>query len=377
MLVTKCDAFEKWSYNEAFKTVFRDGLLGSEEPLHRRMHRIVRPVLGRDRLAGYARHMVDITTPWVAGWHEGEIDLAREFSLLTLEIASQCLFSVSLAGAAEEIYAATSQIQRLSDRHGVLPEEEHAYERMVATIYRVVSELRAERRRSGLTDDDLLHLLFAAQDADPAGVTDASIHEELVTFLLASHMTIAATLAAACWLLARQPDVQTALRRELATVLDGRPPTLADLPALKLCEGVFLESLRLYPPVWSFGRQAVRDVSLGGRLLPAGSRVVICPWVLHRDARCFAEPDAFQPLRWENGLRDTLPANAFLPFSIGPRACLGERFAALEAPLVLASVIQRWAFSELPGGTDPAWSPQIILWPRRGVRLRATSVFST
>ena len=377
VLVTRGDAFVKWSFNDSFPLLFRQGLLGSEQPRHRRMQRIVRPALGRDRLGGYAKTMTDLAASHLDGWQEGEIDLAREFALLTLEIAGQCLFSVSLAGTVADIQAATDRLVRLSERHGVVPEEDAEYDCLVAMLYHAADEILAERRRSGASDDDLFHLLFAAQDADPAGVTDDGIREEMITFLLAGHVTIAATLATAAWLLTRHPDVQAAVQREVADVLAGRPPTPADLPALGWCERVLLETLRLSPPVWSFGRRSLREVEIGGRTLPAGAGAVVCPWVLHRDATRFPDPETFRPARWENGGRDALPTAAFLPFSLGQRACVGERFALLEGPLVLACLAQRWHLAAPSDGTAPVWLPRLILWPRRGVRLRISPLPSS
>ncbi len=365
------DAFVKWSFNAAFKLLFRDGILSSEEPLHRRMQRVVRPVLARDRLAGYAEDIVAIARRRLDGWQEGLVDLARELSLLTLEIAGQCLLSVDLGASAEEIYEATRTIQRLSGRHGAAPQENREYDCIVATLYRLVAEIRAESARSGAVEDDLLKLLLAAQDLDPAGVTEERIQEELMTFLLAGHMTIATTLGVACWMLARDPALQAEVHRQVVAAIGDRPPTLADLPALGLCERVFLETMRLYPPVWALGRQSVRPLVLGGQPLPVGARVVICLWTLHRDPQRFPAPESFRPERWENNLRDSLPPGSYVPFSSGPRACLGERFAMLEGPLVLACLAQRWHFTDPAPAAAPAWTPRLILWPRGGVHLQA------
>ena len=372
VLVTRRDDFHKWAFNEAVKLIFRDSVLGSEEPRHRQMQRIVRPAFGREHLADHARRMVDLTLRHQALWQEGEIDLARDFSLLTLEIVAQCLFSVSLGGMAADILDSINTVERFSARLGSVPEDDREIARVLAVLDRIADGLLAERRRADPAHDDLFQMLLAAGWQNPGTLTDEDIRDEVLTFLLAGHMTTAASLGCACWLLARHPAVQTELRRQVDAALGGaRPPTLADVPALAGCERVFLETLRMYPPVWAYGREAAREVSVGGRLLPVGSRLVICPWVLHRDEGRFPDPEEFRPARWENGLRETLPVGGYLPFSVGPRACLGERFATLEVTLMLACLVQRWEFSLLPDGGEVTWSPQIILWPRRGVRLHA------
>jgi cytochrome P450 len=127
------------------------------------------------------------------------------------------------------------------------------------------------------------------------------------------------------------------------------------------------ESLRLYPPVWILGRETVEEVNLGGFTLPVDAKLIISPWMFHHDARFFDAPESFRPERWN----DAVPKFAFIPFSTGPRSCIGERFAMMEINLLLAAIAQRWKFHELTPPHDAGWSPQIIYWPRRGVSLGA------
>jgi cytochrome P450 len=153
--------------------------------------------------------------------------------------------------------------------------------------------------------------------------------------------------------------------------LAGRAPRAEDLPQLVFCEAIMLEALRLYPPVWVFGREALTDVQLNGYTIKTGEELVVCAWLLHRDANIFPEPESFKPERWLGGARSKLPRCSYLPFSTGPRNCLGEHFAMMESILVLASVARNWQFRELPDRPDPGWSAQLLYWPRRGIRLRA------
>ena len=133
----------------------------------------------------------------------------------------------------------------------------------------------------------------------------------------------------------------------------------------------YSKRLRMYPPVWVLGRDAVKPIQLGDYSLAAASKIVICSWLLHHSNRHFPDSEKFQPERWEDDLRNRLPRGSYIPFSIGSRNCMGERLAMIEATLVLASVAQQWKFAELPDKPDPGWTPQVIYWPQRGIRLAA------
>ncbi len=171
------------------------------------------------------------------------------------------------------------------------------------------------------------------------------------------------------YLLSQHPEVEAELVAELGTVLGGRPPTVDDLGRLKVTEMVVQESLRLYPPAFVIGREAVADCEIGGYRVPRGSVVFISQWVLHRDPRYFDRPAEFLPQRWADGLSERLPRYVYMPFGGGPRICIGNRFAMLEAMLLLATIAQKYRMSwqrERP--LRPFLS--ITLRPRGGVPMR-------
>ncbi len=384
VLHTREKAFRKWAFNSGHGRIFGTGLNGSEDPLHRRMQTIMRPAFRPRSLADYAQEMSALTEEAQRDWAEGSLELSRELTLLTLEIVARTLFSVSLRDAAAGIMTATETLQRYSSRLGSAADDDRAFDAANDRLTAVCHELIERRRRAQEPDESLLALLLAAQGAEDETtarfVSDEQIVQELRTFLLAGHVTTAYTLAAAFSRLGRHPEIEEALHRQLDATLgetDRRLPGAGDLAALEICEHIFLETLRLHPPVWVLGREALDEVTLGegdgAVTLPAGARLVIVPWLLHRDARWFPEPDRFLPARWAgDGARARLPRGAFLPFSTGSRSCIGERFAMLQGTLLLATLAQRWTFRDLrPTPHDPGWSPQIILWPRRGVRLDA------
>jgi cytochrome P450 len=162
------------------------------------------------------------------------------------------------------------------------------------------------------------------------------------------------------------------VEEEVDRVLGGRAPTFGDLESLTYTDAVVLESMRLYPPVWIVGRQALTPVEVGGFPFPAGTQFLMSPWVVHRDPKTFEEPEAFRPQRWAGDLARRLPRFAYFPFGGGPRVCIGNRFAMMEAKLVLAVATQRFRFAVAPD-TNLTLLPSVTLRPRRGVRLALTA----
>jgi cytochrome P450 len=368
VLLTHEGDFAKWAFNESYNLIFGQGLIGTHGEPHRKMRKVATPPLQPSRLGRYVEAIVEAAQRRQKGWPEGKLDLTREMALITLDAIGQALFSVSLGERAGQIVEATQTLLRMSTKLGGMPENNDAFQEANATISRIAQDL-IDQGPGRTGDGNLLATLIAAQRA---GTMSASqLRAEIRTFILAGYVTTAQSLAAAFWLLARHPAAQETLHQETDRVLQGNLPRLENLSQLSFGEMVVLETLRLYPPVWVFGREALRDVQLDGVLIESGKELVICPWLLHRNPEFFPEPDSFTPSRWRDDARGRLPRGVYLPFSIGARSCLGEHFAMMESILVLASVAREWTFRELPGAPDPAWSPQLLYWPRRGIHLEA------
>jgi cytochrome P450 len=231
------------------------------------------------------------------------------------------------------------------------------------TISRLVAE-----RRVNPGDRDLLSLLLASRDEDGRPMTDEQVRDEAMTIFLAGHETTAVTLTWTWMLLAGEPDVERTLHAELAEVVGDRLPTVDDLERLPYMERVLQESLRLYPPAWLIGRRVLADVELGGYSIPAGSIVILSPWVTQRDARFFAEPLRFDPDRWTADAEAARPRFTYFPFGGGIRRCIGESFALMEAKLLLATIAGRWRF-RLDSDQRVDVLPRITLRPRNGMHM--------
>jgi cytochrome P450 len=200
-------------------------------------------------------------------------------------------------------------------------------------------------------------------------MTDRQLRDEAMTIVLAGHETTALALSWAWWLLARHPEAERRLVDRVDGVLGGRAPTVDDLPRLPEAEWVILEAMRLYPPIPTIGREATGAVEIGGHTLPAGANVAMSAWVVQRDGRFYAEPEAFRPERWADGLAKRLPRGAYFPFGGGPRLCIGQPFALIEAQLILATLAQRYRLELLPGHPVIP-EPALTLRLKHGLRMR-------
>jgi cytochrome P450 len=392
VLVTNQANFTKSRALERARVLLGDGLLTSEGDFHRRQRRLAQPAFHRDRLAGYARSMVDCAVRSQEQWRSGtEFDMSLLMMRLSMAIVAGALFSADIDSEADEISGALGQVFELFEALLMpfsqwleklpLPSVrrfERARDRLDQTVYRLI----AERRASGRDTGDLLSMLLLSQDEEGdsdkscRGLTDKQVRDEALTILLAGHETTANALTWTWYLLSQNPDAEAKLHAELDRVLAGRLPTLDDLPRLRYTEGVFAESLRLYPPAWAIGRRARQDFSIGEYVIPARSIVLMSPWVVHRDARWFPDPLKFAPERWQAGEVESRPKFSYFPFGGGARTCLGERFAWMEGVLVIAALALRWRLRMAPGQPvdtraritlRPKYPIRMIVEPRAGV----------
>jgi cytochrome P450 len=320
-------------------------------------------------MAREAEHMLQ-------GWRGGdELDIHREMMQTTLAIATRTLFGVDLGLQMPVIADALDAFIRQNAGVNVwqlilkLPTlKRWRYLQGVRALDKIVYGIIGERRAGG-RGDDLLSDLLRAQHTDGGTMSDQQLRDEVMTMLLAGHETTALALSWAWFLLASHPGTQAKLQEEVDRVLSGRLPTAADLAQLSYTNDVVRETLRLYPPAWVITRMAAEQLEIGGYLVPAGSNVIVSPWVTHRDLRFFPQPDLFDPERWSAAREQAAPNFAYFPFGGGPRVCIGNSFALMEAAILLAAVAQRFQISLVPGQTiEPLAS--ITLRPQSGVRVR-------
>ena len=352
------------------------GLLTSEGDLWQRQRRFVAPAFQGKRLAGYGRIMVRHTEHMLEYWRRGELrDVHADMMALTLGIAAKTLFDAEVEDDVAEMgQAMDALVEEIMVRYrrpflipDVVPTPGNIrYMRAVRRIDRLVMGIIRERQHHADGQGDLLSMLLQARDEEGQPMTERQLRDEVVTLLLAGHETTAIALSWTWYLLSRHPAVGDRLAAELRDVLGGRAPTVDDLPRLRFAEQVVTESMRLFPPAWALGREAVADCEVGGYAVPAGTTIFISPWVLHRDPRYFEQPAEFRPERWSGDLARRLPRFAYMPFGGGPRICVGNRFATMEAVLILAAIAQRFRL-EWQSDRPVVPLPSVTLRPKGGV----------
>ncbi len=356
-----------------------EGLLTSEGSFWRRQRRLAQPAFHKERVAAYGRVMVDLTEATVSTWREGEIrDIHQEMMHLTLRIAATTLLGSEVEDEAERVGAALEVLLRRfsSPKSYLLPVPEilptpanRRFHRALADLDDIVYSIIRRRREGDGGATDLLSMLMEARDeVTGERMSDEHLRDEALTILLAGHETTAIALSWASYLLCRHPEVDGRLLAELDEVLGGRPPTVEDLPRLRYTDMVVKESMRLYPPAWGIGREAVEDCEIGGYDVPSGTQLVVSPWVMHRDPRYFEDPETFDPDRWADDAARRLPKYAYFPFGGGPRQCIGQSFAKLEVVLVLAAIARKFEFT-LAEDQEIKPRPSITLRPERGIRI--------
>lgn len=348
-----------------------NGLLtaeGAEWLTHRR---IASAAFHRERVAGYGRTMARYADDTVEAWRDGDaVDVHDALTALTLRIVARTLFDTDVTPRIEEVARLGAEIQdfyygRFASLRFLIPtwlptpgnrRLGKAIRRLDDVVYGIIRE-----RRSGEDRGDLLSMLLLARDEHGAGMSERHIRDEVMTLLLAGHETTALALTWAFMLLDRHPEARALLEDELGQVLGDKAATPEDVPALTFTQAVINETLRLYPPAYVTGREAVRDTMIAGVPIPRRHIILISMYASHRDPRFFDQPDTFHPQRWLDGLEKRLPRGAFIPFGMGSRKCVGAAFAMMEATLLLATIARRWRFELVP--TEVPTHPSITLRP--------------
>ena len=381
ILVTQQRKFIKGRVFQANRELFGSGLLTSEGDFWQHQRTLIQPSFHRERIAAYARTMVNHSQRMLEIWGDGDTrDVHREMMSLTLGIAARTLFSVEIAEesarigrALDVVLVVSANPRRLLRLMRMLPlPSELRYRRAVRDLDEIVFGIIRDRRTSTSTSaedaGDLLGTLLSVRDENGKPMTDQQLRDETLTLLLAGHETTSTALTWTWYLLSQHPEVEQKLHAELKKVLGERPPTPEDLPRLPYTERVVKESLRLYPPASAILRLAVEESEIGGYRIPKNSSIGMSAWVTHHDPRFFPDPEKFDPDRWTDEFQRSLPRFAFFPFGGGPRVCIGAQFAMMEAVLVLATVSQKFILRLVHGHPVETFA-SVTLRPRYGMRM--------
>jgi cytochrome P450 len=382
VLVTEANKYRKAPiYRVLLSRFLGNGLLTSDGDFWKRQRKLSQPAFHTKRIQAYADTMVDYTEDLLETWADGQVrDINHDMMRLTLSIVVKTLFNTEIGPQADRVGEALTTVLEatnagLQSPLQMLPEwvplpRNIRNKQGVRELDAIINGIISARRTSNEDTGDLLSMLLMAQDDDGSGMTDKQLRDEVVTLVLAGHETTANVLTWALYLLSQHPAEEAKLHEELATVLGGRVPTLADLRQLPYTGMVIKEAMRLYPPIPAFARESLEPVELGGYTLPAGAIIIISANVLHHDPRWWPEAETFMPERFSKENEKALHKYAYLPFGGGPRVCIGNSFAEMEAVLVLATITQKYQLRLSPDDQDVIPEPTLTLRPRHRLTLR-------
>jgi cytochrome P450 len=388
VLIDKAASFGKDRTQKRMKILLGEGLITSDGETHKRGRRIAAPAFHRQRIQRYANQIVERTDTLSAQWQAGKpLDVSAEMMRLALQITARTLFDTEVT---PEIHVINDQVNIIMDLYNylvALPRAEllldsplpgmKRFRRAKARLDHVVDGMiRARREEIAQTGDlqergDLLSMLLAARDDQAEGdgrALDADqLRDQILTLFLAGYETVANALTWTWLLLGQNAEAEARLHAELDEVLAGRLPNLDDMPRLEYTGMVLAESMRLYPPAWAMGREALEDVSIGPYRLRKGTMIFFSQYIVQRDPRWFPDPLSFRPERHTAEAKAARPRFAYFPFGGGGRQCIGESFAWMEATLALATIAQRWRLELVPGQRIEL-QPKITLRPKDGIK---------
>lgn len=359
-----------------------DGLVTANGEAHKRQRRLAQPAFHTRRIDAYAGTMTEYTTAMLDQWQNGRtLDVFEAMRELTMFIVARTLFGVdrtSMGGTAERVGAAIEVVQNIANTEFQSPfiwpewlptRMNHDRRQATAVLYGTIDRLIAERRAAGSVDTgDLLSMLLLSRDEAGDTFSDAEVRDQLLTFFLAGHETTSNALSWTWSLLSAHPAAEARLHAEVDAL--GGPPTLADLPRLPYTLQVIKEALRLYPPAWTLNiRRAAADTTLGSYPIRRDDLIWIAPYVLHRRPAYFPDPERFDPDRWTPERERALPRYGYMPFGGGPRVCIGNGFALMEAHLIVAAIARRFRLRLLPDQVIDL-NAQITLSNRGGLHMR-------
>ena len=357
---------KKLPNRQSIQPLFGDALpFANDGTTWRRQRRLMQPSFQHQRLAGFGQLMTEATVAMLERWQESmagdaPLDISLEMIRLALRIVGQALFSLDLSNDAATVGHAFAKVAPLIAKYPLRPfpplwVPTPSNRRLVTglnTLNTIVYNLINERRKQMVDMDapDLLGMLLSARDEETGlGMSDQQVRDEVIALLFGGHETTAMTLTWTWYLLSQYPEVERRLHAELDTVLAGQRPSLEHLEALPYTRMVIQEVMRLYPPIFGVTRFALSSDEIGGYALPANSIVTLIPYCTHRHPAFWEDPETFDPERFTPERSAGRPRLAYFPFGGGPRQCIGNHFAMMEAQLALATIAQRYSLRLVPG----------------------------
>ncbi|TNE51267.1 MAG: cytochrome P450 [Deltaproteobacteria bacterium] len=382
VLVKQASKFEKAKRDrDTMDSILGLGLVTSEGELHKRQRKLVQPAFRKKRIELYAEAMCRQVERLLEQWTDGQhVDMSEEMMQLTMYIVTDTLFRMDVSEEADRVGESIALLQDIVQQNLRAPiqvprwiptsnnrKAKEAGDYLNNLIRSMIARRREEEAQEGWVDHgDLMSTLLQAAE-DGSTMSDQQVVDELQTLFVAGHETTSNALSWTWYLLSQHPEVEAKLHSEVDRVLQGRPVTVQDLVNLPYTTQVLKESMRLYPPAWTLNvRQAKEEVKLGEYVLPKGTLVFVSPYVVHRNPSVFPDPETFDPERFTPEQEAERHRHAYIPFGAGPRVCIGNSFAMMEAALIVARLAQTYRFVLDPKQVvEPL--PQITMSPRYGL----------
>jgi cytochrome P450 len=360
--------YNKATYiNQMFSSAVGNGLLTSEGELWRTQRRLMQPAFHQKRINQYDAIITDATEKMLFNWENNQasgtpIDITKEMSALTLTITTHALFGIDLGDDVNLVGQAVNLAGDLLEKP-----RNPRFQKGIQVVENIVYRIIDERRKLNQDTGDLLSMLILTRDEDTGtGMDDQQLRNQVITLLLAGYETTASALTWTWYMLSLRPSVFDLLRNEANQVLGNRTPSWKDLSELQYARMVFEEGLRLYPPAWVLGRKSLGEDRIGGYFIPANTIIALSPYVLHRHPAFWEHPDEFDPGRFSSERSIGRHKFAYIPFGAGPRQCIGNNLAMVEAQLILAMVSRKYQMHLLPN-QDIRPEPIFILRPNREI----------
>jgi len=384
VLVENYRNYHKSDFYKAVRPIFGNGLVTSEDATWKRQRQLAQPAFHRQQIAAIAAGMMDEIDLMLDGWAQAArdgspIDVAAQTMELALGNIARAMFGTDVRDEFKNINESIAIILRRGEKEIWSPfplpfwvptlrnlRARQAVRRLDRIVYRVIDE---HRQGEGKAKNLLTMLLSARYEDSDDGMTDTELRDQVLTILVAGHETVGTAAANIFYLVSKHPHVERRLVREIEEVLGDRRPCLEDLRRLEYTSMVVQEALRLYPSAWTISRKALKDDKIGGREIPAGSTIMLSPYVLHRNPDIWRNPEAFLPERFNADDVARRGKNTFVPFGGGPRACIGANFALTELQLLLVRTYQRYRLHAVPG-FKLNLEPMISLRPAGGVMMQ-------
>ena len=388
VLQTNSKNFRKGRNFDVIRHSTGNGIFTSEGDFWLRQRRLMQPVFHRQKISIFAKIITDTTEEMLERWRlfaerKQSFDVVAEFMRLTLSIIGKSLFNRDLGGEASVVGDTFEVVREYTMRRTMLPVTiplkfplplNRRFQRAMRKFDKMVYELINERRRSPEKYQDLLTMLMDAQDADTGEkMSDLQLRDEVSTLIGAGHETTTQALGWTFYFLGNHAEIEKKLRFEVEKILDGRTPTFDDLSNLEYALMCFKEAMRIYPPVWLINRTAVKTDEVGGYFVPAKTDILLLPYLTHRHPEFWTNAEEFIPERFSAENSENRPKFAYFPFGGGPRICLGNNFAMMEAQLIIAMILQNFKVKLVPEYKVEA-EVSLTLRPKRGIMVSLEKV---